>query len=66
MFKFGPIVILGKSELQKYQDVVDNAYALHQHIWFYGENNSFPPELSELPVLDELLADALSRVPENV
>jgi hypothetical protein len=50
-------------EEQKYKDVALAAFHVHQLIWFYGENNEFPPGLTILPILDEVLSDALSRIP---
>lgn len=66
MIRLGPITIMRSSTHAAYRNVVRAAWPLHQFIWFYGENRTFPPDLSMLPTLDAPLADALSRVsPED-
>jgi len=43
-------------------ELADAAYAVHQSVWSYGENNEFPDGLRELPILDERLSAALANV----
>jgi hypothetical protein len=52
-----------QAEQKTYEDVARAAMYVHQVIWFYGENNAFPDGLTELPILDAILSDALSRIP---
>jgi hypothetical protein len=52
-----------QAERENYKNVTRAAWHVHQVLWFYGENNAFPEELEELPALDAILSDALSRVP---
>ncbi len=54
---------LCRKKIDPYVDVAMAAWHVHQVIWFYGENNMFPPGLDELPSLDAILSDALSRIP---
>ena len=48
---------------RRWNELAEAAYAVHQEIWFFGENNEFPKGLAELPRLDERLSAALSRIP---
>ena len=46
----------------RWNELIEAAYAVHQEIWMYGENNEFPPGLSELPRLDDRLSAALAEL----
>jgi len=63
MIKLGPIVIMKSKTLDSYINVARAAWAVHQLIWFFGENNAFQPGLENLPVFDQILSDMLSRIP---
>lgn len=63
MIRLGPITIMRTERAQAYRDVVAQAWVVHETIWFYGENVSWPEGLKDLPLEDALLSDALSRTP---
>lgn len=63
MIRIGPITIMRASTARAYSNVVRSAMLVHNEIWFYGENASWPEGLRELPVLDAELSAALSYAP---
>jgi len=63
MIRIGPITILRSSTAKAYSNVVKAAWPVHNMIWLYGENNTLPDGLANLPERDAALSDALSRAP---
>jgi hypothetical protein len=63
MIRIGPFTIMRTSTAKAYSNVVQAAWPVHNEIWFYGENISWPEGLKNLPVLDAELSAALSYAP---